>query len=167
MKQGDGTAVDIEKFLTNEIFEAIFELNKTDIFDHYEITQNNDSESIVKYCLKNGVLHKDLQHYIDFRFKTIKKERNNKIKFYIVGEENNDNSNKGCYYLSNYTKLHVENIIFSFIYRRKRNGSISIKADYATSCCYKNINGVILENLKLILEKIVKQLEQYLKYFHI
>ena len=165
MKQGEGTAVDIEKFLTNEIFEAIFELNKTDIFDHYEITQNDDNEYIVKYCLKNGMLHKDLQHYIDFRFKTIKKERNNKIKFYIVGEENNDSSIKECYYLSNYTKLHVENIIFYFVYRIKSNGNISIKADYAMNCCYKNINGVILENLKLMLEKIVKQLEQYLKYF--
>ncbi len=160
----DETVNNMEKFLTNEIFETIFELNKSDIFDHYDITKTNDNKYNVKYCFKKGIICKDQHHYIDLKFKTIRKVDKNKTKFYIVGEDNNQNNENTCYYLSNYTKLEIENLILFFIHKIKRNGKTSIKIDYAMNCCYKKISGIILENFKQIIEKIIERIKLYL-YF--
>ena len=157
------TKIDMEKFLTQEIFETIFELNKIDMFDHYEICNINNKERMVRYCFKRDLITKGQQNYIEFIFKSIRKASSKKTKVYIVGEEYDDFNNTPCDFSSSYKKLHVDNIVFLLTYKIKDNNDLSIKTDHAIRCSYKRIGRLEFEGLKKQLEKITERITHFLR----
>lgn len=156
----------IENLLMKEIFETIFEVSKIDIFEHYEIENKDEDEKRVKYCFKRDIISKGKQYFIDLNYNIIKKKEGNINTYFIVGSKY-ENSEPPCYYLSNYRKLDLDNIILVIDFEKRKNKKTKVGMDYAIKGNHKKITSEMIEGIENVLEITIRRIKSYLRVFNV